>query len=141
MMGGDNDNVDDSGNANNIYASNENRNTDGSEVNVSGDTYDDGAADENDVAIDNAAYTSDADNADVGYNANKDDANDADNGHANEDTKYGNNFVIYEVPILLIMGKGKICSSILKNTCPMQSLMALRRRDVKLEMRMISSFS
>ena len=97
--------------------------------------------DDNDVAIEHSIYTADAGNADVGYNANKDDANDADNGHANEDTKYGNNFVIDEVPILLIMGKGKICSSILKNTCPMQSLMALRRRDVKLEMRMISSFS
>ena len=118
MMGGDNDNVDDSGNANNIYASNKNRNTDGSEVNVSGDTYDDGAADENDVAIDNAAYTSDADNADVGYNANKDDTNDADNDHANDNTKDSNNIGMEEVPMPMMMRKGNIDRSILNNTYP-----------------------
>ena len=34
--------------------------------------------------------------------------NDADNDHANEDTKYGNNVGMDEVPMLLMMGKGKI---------------------------------
>ena len=74
MMGGDNDNVDDSGNANNIDSGNDNSNEDGSEGYVSGDTYDYGAADENNVTIDHATYTADSDNADVISNANKDDA-------------------------------------------------------------------
>ena len=40
MMGGDDDNVDDSGNANNIDAGNYNRNADGSEGDDGGDTHD-----------------------------------------------------------------------------------------------------
>ena len=40
--------------------------------------------------------------------------------------------------MLMMMGKGKIEMSILKNTCPVKSVMALIRRDVKLEIRMIS---
>ena len=139
MMGGDN-NIDESGNANNIDAVNENINADGSEGDVGGDTYDDGAAEDNDVAVDHAAYTSDADNADVGSNANKYDKNDTNNDHANEDTKDGNSVGKDEVPMLMMMGKGNIESLILKNTCPVKILMDLRRRDVKLETRMISSF-
>ena len=42
--------------------------------------------------------------------------------------------------MLMMMGKGNIESLILKNTCPVKILMDLRRRDVKLETRMISSF-
>ena len=141
MMGGDDDNVDNYGNTNNIDAGNENMNADGREGDVGGDTHDDGAADNNDFAIDHATYTADADNDDVGHNYNKDDANDADNDNANDDTKDGNNVVINEVPMLMMMKKGKIESSILKNTCPVQSLMSLRRRDIKLEMRMISSLA
>ena len=141
MMGGDDDTVDDSGNADNIDDSNYKRNADDIEGDVVGDTYDDDAADNNDVAIDHTAYTADSDNADVGYNSNKNDANDADNDHDNDDTKDGNNAGMYEVPTLLMMLKRKIESSILNNICPVYSLMALRRRDVKLEMRMISSLT
>ena len=141
MMGEDDDNVDDSGKQNAIDADNDNMNTYQSEGDVGGDTYDDGASEDNDVSVDHAAYTSNADNADVGSNANKYDKNDTNNDHANEDTKYGNNFVIDEVPILLMMGQDKIDSLILKNTCPVKILMDLRSRDVKLEMRMISSLA
>ena len=94
MMGGDDDNVDDSDNANNIDSVNDNRNADSSEGDVGGDTYDDGVSDNNDVAIYHAVYTADADNSDVGSNSNKDDANDDNNDHANDDTKYGNPVVM-----------------------------------------------
>ena len=46
-----------------------------------------------------------------------------------------------KTPMLLMMGHKKIKGSMLKNNCPMQSFMALRRRDVKLKMRMISSLA
>ena len=103
-MGGDNDNVDDSGNTNDIDEVNDNINSDGSEVDVGGDTYDDGVADENDVAIYHAAYTADADNSDVSSNANKYDANDADNDHDDEDTKDGNNVGMDEflIPLMIL---------------------------------------
>ena len=92
MMGGDNDNIDGSDNTNNIDAGNYNKHVDVSEGDVSGDTYDDGAADNNAVELYHSAYTADADNADVGSNANKYDGNDDDIDHANDDTKDGNNF-------------------------------------------------
>ena len=57
MMGGDIDNVDGSGNENDIDAGNEKMNAYGSECDVVGDTYDDGADDNNDVAIYFALYT------------------------------------------------------------------------------------
>ena len=41
--------------------------------------------------------------------------------------------------VMLMMGQSKIESLILKNTCPVQSLMALRSRDVKLKMMVITS--
>ena len=100
-MGGDNDNVDDSGNTNDIDEVNDNINSDGSEVDVGGDTYDDDAADDNYVSIYYSAYTADADNSDVFSNANNDDENDADNDNADEYTKYGNNVGMDEVPMLL----------------------------------------
>ena len=89
----------------------------------------------------NAAYTTDTDNADVVSNSNKYGANDSDNDHSNDNTKNGNNSGMDEVPILLMMGQDKIDSLILKNTCPVKILMDLRSRDVKLEMRMISSLA
>ena len=46
-----------------------------------------------------------------------------------------------QTPMLLMMGHRKIDSSILNNTCPVRSLMALRMGDIKLEMRMISSLA
>ena len=45
---------------------------------------------------------------------------------------------IDQTPLLPIMGQRKIKDSILKNISPVRILMDLRRRDVKLEMRMIS---
>ena len=88
LMGGDDDNVDDSGNANNFDASNDNRNVEGSEGDVVGDTYDDFPADDNNVAINYAAYTADANNSDVGSNTNKDDANEADDLYEDLDGCY-----------------------------------------------------
>ena len=141
MIGGDDDNVYDSVNANGIDAGNDNMNAYVSEVYIGGDTYDDGAAEKNYFAIDHAAYTSDAYNSYVGSNANKDDANDTDNYHANDYTKDGNFVGIDEVHMLLMMGKVNIESSVLKNTCAVQNCIALRRRDIKLEMRMIFSLT
>ena len=40
--------------------------------------------------------------------------------------------------MMLMMGQNKIESLIFKSTCPVRSFMALRRRVVKLNMRMIS---
>ena len=98
-------------------------------------------SDKNYFTIDHAACTADADNSDVGSNSNKCYENDADNDYANDNTKDGNNVGIDELPMLMMMGKGKIEMSILKNTCPVKILMDLRSRDVKLEMRMISSLA
>ena len=65
-------------------------------------------ADNNDAAMDHATYTAEYDNADIGYNTNKDDANDADNDNDNENNKDRNNVGMDEVPMLMNMGEGKI---------------------------------
>ena len=93
-------------------------NADDSEGDVGGDTYDDSAADENDAGINYSAYTAEADNADVGSNANEDDKKYANNYHVNDNTNDDNNVGLDEVPILHMMGKGKIESSVLNKICP-----------------------
>ena len=101
--GGGYDNIDDSSNVNDIDSGNYKRDEDRIISDVGGDTDDVDTADTNDVAIDNSAYTPDPDNSDVGYNTNNHVKNDADNYNADDDTKHGNNFVMGEVPILLMM--------------------------------------
>ena len=103
MMGRDDNNVDDSVNSNNIDSRNAISNADGSDDDVGGytDYYD--STEANYVAIDYVAYISDADNSDVGSNANNDDANDADNDYDDESTKYGNNVGMDEVTMLLMI--------------------------------------
>ena len=99
----DDDNVDDSVNTNDIDAGNDDRNEDNSEGDVVGDTYDVDAAETNYVAIYYAPYTTDADNAYVGYNTNNDEANEPDNADAEYDTKEGNNIGMGEVIMSLMM--------------------------------------
>ena len=103
MMGEDNDNIDESGNANDIDASTDNMNADGSEVHVGGDIYDVDATDTNDVTIDHAENTANTANAGVGSNSNIDDTTGANNSDTDDNTKDSNNVGMGEVPVLLMI--------------------------------------
>ena len=103
--GGYDDNVDYSGNMNDIDSGNDGMHADGSEGDVAGDTDDVDAAEANDVAIYHTAYTNGAVNYDVGSNTKNNDATEADNADADDNTKYGNNVGMDEVPMPLMMLK------------------------------------
>ena len=46
-----------------------------------------------------------------------------------------------KTPMILVLGQRKTDNLVLNNTYPVKSLMALIRKDIKLEMRMISSLA